>query len=93
MNVHFVSCLSLYIAVDFLSLYTPFLFFPLPSQTTVGKKENGENELSDDENQKSTPKKKGKIALVKVLVQTRCHFVANQLGHRVSSSNINDLYF
>jgi len=34
--------------------FPSFLFQP-----TVGKKENAENEISDDENQKTTPKKKG----------------------------------
>ena len=56
-----VSCLALYI-YDRLALlnvcFSILFFFFL--KASVNKKENAENELSgDDENQKTTPKKKG----------------------------------
>lgn len=59
-----VSCLALYIYDQLallISLNVCFsIFFYFFLKASVNKKENAENELSgDDENQKTTPKKKG----------------------------------
>lgn len=58
-----VSCLALYIydrLALLISLNVCFSIFFFFLKASVNKKENAENELSgDDENQKTTPKKKG----------------------------------
>ena len=55
-----VSCLALYIYDRLALLNVCFSIFFFFLKASVNKKENAENELSgDDENQKTTPKKKG----------------------------------